>query len=244
MHPVRHLAKRQAGTGRAAARIAGRLREGCRSPFSALLIALALMVPATADAHDPALVSMLSSFDGGPPDAALDRFEPGLETKLIGIVEDAEVRRLARQRAVAALARYPDSDRAFELLALVVREEGPVLRLTALGTLGKAFDERTETLSILEATLSDDDPGLRARAVRVISHIGGPRAEELLSRQRILERHVVVRRALRQALEKRSHRPLPREGRVLEHRARGLEDRAGPTEGGAARKIDEEGEDR
>lgn len=205
--------------------------------FALFLLVFALALPGGAAAsefeHDPALISALSGFGEIPPDEHLDRFEPGLMDRLIAVIEDDDVPRLARLRAITALARYPAEDRAFEFLSAKATDhaEHAQARLAAIGALGVGHSERPETLEVLRSVLEDEDPGLRARAVQAVSHVGGERAHEVLARHRMVERHIVVRRALRGAMESTLERPLPPEGRVGDG-ARMVPPAAGAEEGG------------
>ncbi len=180
-------------------------------------LAALIVMPASATNHDQSLVTVLSFFDGGPKSEVLDRFEPGLLEQLLVIIDDEEVPRLARLRAISALDRYPEDARAFETLSSLATNEAlhATIRLEALSALGREPVHEDKTLAVLGSVLSDEDPGLRARAVMAISSIGGLEAERLLSRQRLIERHVVVRRALRGAQGTRLQQPLPPEGRML-----------------------------
>ncbi|MFW5878657.1 MAG: HEAT repeat domain-containing protein, partial [Myxococcota bacterium] len=157
-----------------------------------------------------------SDFEQAPSDVVLDAFEPGLLDSLLALMDDQSLPRLVRLRALHALGRYPDQAPAFERLRHIALDvEGdPRMRLAAVGTLGHRLAGHPETVEILGRVLRDPDPGVRARAVRLLSHVGGERAQELLARHRVVEMHVVVRKALRAALESRLGGPLPPEGRL------------------------------
>jgi hypothetical protein len=199
----------------------------CRTPVATPLVIVILIsglfaVPGRAgsspdgDAHDPALLTALSHFHEDPSDAVLDGFEPGLLEALLAIVSDESVPRLARVRALAALGRYPEASSAFEATSTIARDvDGDVrLRIAAVGTLGQRLGHAPEAVPVLADVLEDADPGLRALAVEALSTIGTPEADALLSRHRIKERHVLVRRALRGAREAQLGRSLPPEGPI------------------------------
>lgn len=169
--------------------------------------------------HNSALVSNLSHFHQNPSDEVLDQFEPGLHEALLDIINDESMPRLPRLRAIAALGRYPDSEDAFIRLSdFVMNPESDVrIRLAALGTLGMAMRDNPLTLDIMERSLLDPDSGIRARTVNILSDIGCERAEKLLARHRFVERHALVRKALRAALEANTDIILHPEGRIILH---------------------------
>jgi len=188
--------------------------------FAAVLLAALTGTPvvAHAGAHDRGLVVLLSKIHGDPTPAELAHFGPDLSTKLESIANDPSVIRLARVRAIACLGRSK-TDAAFALAKRFATDpDGEYrLRVAAVWTLGHDFPARPETLVILQTVLRATDPGLRTAAVRALARIGSPAALSMLSMQRVAERNLEVRTALRAAALKTlpTGARLPREGRRL-----------------------------
>lgn len=190
-----------------------------RIPALALVVAGALVpVGAYGAEPDPALIVVLSDIHGDPSPEVLARFGSGLPTALRDVILDDGAPRLARIRALAALARE-DAPAAFELATRFARDgEAPIrLRLAAVWTLGRRLAARPGVVDVLSDVLSDPDPGLRAASVRALARVATPRAEAVLTAQRLAERDAVVRKALREAEARRLGRTpeaLPQIGRA------------------------------
>ncbi|MDF1565849.1 MAG: HEAT repeat domain-containing protein [Deltaproteobacteria bacterium] len=197
-----------------------------RTLGATLLVAGLLLVPprafaGEADGPEPGLTLdgltiVLSMNHEDPSPADLEPFRPGLYEKLATIESDLSRPRIARIRALAAMARE-DGDRTMPRVAALIDDPtaAPRLRIAAGWTLGNPLARHPEAVSTLQRLLKDRDPGLRERAVLSLSLVGTPEALKVLEQHRLVERNVVVRTALREAAaEARGLKveQLPREG--------------------------------
>jgi len=184
----------------------------------------AASTPAPSLAPIDRLAVALLGVHADPAPEALEAFRPGLYEKLARIESDTSRPRLARIRALGAMAREDQVRALPRVLELAANREAPIrLRLAAAWTLGHPLAGRPEAIPALEGLLADRDPGLRERAVLSLAKIGTPRALELLEAQRLVERHVIVRTALRELAAKQRGLPveaLRREGHTLSPRIR------------------------
>ena len=183
-----------------------------------LVAALSAASPALAGpGHDPGLVTLLSAYHEAPTAEALMSFRPGLRPKLEAILDDDALPRLTRLRALTALG-LEASPEAFARVAAVLADlqADTRLRMGAATTLGRYFANFPDVAFHLQAGLSSPEAGLRELCVSALAEVATPAAFEILSRHRVIERHVTVRKALRDALLlEQGLTPLAPEGRLI-----------------------------
>ncbi len=170
--------------------------------------------------HDARLMLILMAYHRDPPPEALDFLGDERVAALSSVATDPEAPQLSRVRALSLLAREEDAQARALVQGAALDPEWPVrLRIAALRALANHRLEDPATFETLTAALDDLDPGVRKTAVLGLARLDTPAAREQLEAQRMRERHVAVRAALRRARAAARGETPPPEGRRVHLRS-------------------------
>jgi HEAT repeat protein len=158
----------------------------------------------TPDQQRESLVMLLAAYEPAMKRTVFDSVGPDVPRLLIDIASHPKEAPTVRQRAVAALALYPNASTRGFLLSLLndrnllATTYGMVVKAQALRSLGRAFgDEEVDTLASYK---SDPEVQIRAGAARGLGDSRSKKARLVLETWLAQEQNLTVKHAIDRAL--------------------------------------------
>ncbi len=147
-------------------------------------------IDVTTDDVERALL-LLSGYHGIPTAEELEAALSDPQTIMFAIISDPDVSAIHRDRAIGALAYWPDATvQAYFAGVLAAPDTPEMMRHRVIGHIATAFGD--DAIALIAPYLDDEDLQFRLTAVHALGHIGTPAAMQRLEAAAQVEASNVV----------------------------------------------------